>query len=85
MTRKHREPIRTCVIDGFSERLQQATFDSGLTNTEICKRARIDRNSLFNYISGFMPVSDKLARLAVVLNVSTDYLLGLSDEKELKK
>lgn len=85
MTRKRREPTITCPIEGFSEKLQQATFDSGLTNTEICKRARVDRGTLYNCISGYMPISDKLARIAAVLNISTDYLLGLSDDKELKR
>lgn len=80
MTKKRENPI-----EGFSERLLQATYDSGLTHSEICRRAKIDRSSLYYYTTGHMPISSKLARIALVLNVSTDYLLGLSNVKELRK
>ena len=65
-------------IRGFSKRLQKAVWSSNLDETLICKRANITRTQLWNYVNkSSMPSVETLARLAVALDVSSDWLLGL--------
>lgn len=65
-------------IEGFSERLNQAIWDSDTDVSEICRRAGISRSCLWTYrYTATMPPSGILAKIAVALNVSTDWLLGL--------
>lgn len=68
------------VIDGFSERIEKAIWDSGLDLSEICKQAKISRSNLWSYrFQGIMPTCMTLAKLSIVLGVSTDWLLGLRE------
>lgn len=76
------KPIVT--VDGLTEKLEKAICDSPLTLTEICKRAKISRHQLWEYrYYAVTPSALVLARLAVTLNISTDYLLGISNRREL--
>lgn len=73
--RKERQSIR---IEGFAERLNEAIWASDMDISEICRRAGISRSCMWSYrYTATMPPSGNLARLAVVLNVSADYLLGI--------
>lgn len=68
----------TQIIDGLSDRLEQAIIDSELTLAEICRRAKISRAQLWNYrYYKVTPSALVLARLAVTLRVTTDWLLGI--------
>lgn len=72
-------------VEGLNEKLNIAIYESGLDLSEICKRAKISRHMLWQYrFYSVTPGALALARLAVVLNVSADYLLGISDKKELE-
>ncbi len=63
-------------LEVFSERLAQAVFDSGLSNTEISRRIGRERKSIYGYMRGdVQPDAYVLAKLCVILNVSADYLL----------
>lgn len=65
-------------VPGFKERLEQAIFDSGMTFSEVARRAGIKRSLIWSYrFGGAMPSVYVLMRLAKALNVSTDWLLGL--------
>lgn len=76
------KPIVT--VNGLTEKLEKAICDSPLTLTEICKRAKISRHQLWEYrYYAVTPSALVLARLAVVLNVSTDYLLGISTKQTI--
>ena len=69
-------------IEGFNDRLNEAVYKSNLDMSEIAKRSQISRTALQKYrYYGVTPKCDILARLAITLNVSTDWLLGLSKEK----
>lgn len=73
-------------IYGFTEKLEKAINDSNLTLTEICERSRISRHMLWEYrYYAIIPSCLVLARLATTLNVSTDYLLGISRMKEIAR
>ena len=71
-------------IAGLNDKLNDAIYESNLDLSEICKRANISRNMLWQYrFYAVTPSPLVLARLAVVLNISTDYLLGISDKKQV--
>ena len=72
---------------GFPERLAQAIYDSGLNCCQICDRTghKIERKSIYSWRSGdTTPNATHLMYLCTVLNVSADWLLGISNKKELK-
>lgn len=74
--------VKYKVVEGFRDRLEEAIFSSGKSLTEICREAGISRTNLWSYrFDGIMPQTMTLLRLAIVLNVSTDWLLGLKGEK----
>lgn len=63
---------------GFEKRLEKAVISSGMSDTLICKRADISRMQLWEYLNNMRkPSLETLAKLAVALDVSTDWLLGL--------
>lgn len=69
----------TLRMRGFEKRLEKAVLSSGMTETLICKRADISRAQLWEYLYNMRkPSVETLAKLAVALDVSTDYLLGLN-------
>ena len=72
------------IVDGLTAKLEKAICDSPLTLTEICERAKISRHQLWEYrYYAVTPSALVLARLAVVLNISTDYLLGISTKESI--
>lgn len=73
-----REPVDlTYYLPLFWDRLNEAIGKKNLSITDICKQARINRSSLDHYKNGQVPSVKTLISLALVLNVSTDWLLGL--------
>lgn len=70
MTVKHYQP------EGFSARLYESYIKSGLEITEISKRTKMARSSVYGYMYyGITPNITALAKLCVVLNIDADYLL----------
>ena len=69
-------------IQGFDERLLIAIKKTGLTQREIERRAGLKgKSNMYRYIAEHkMPCAYVIVRLAGVLNVSTDWLLGLRSE-----
>ena len=68
---------RKAYLTGFTERFNQAIWDSNKDISLISKQSRVSRSVIWSYQNGVLPKCDNLAKLAVVLNVSTDYLLGI--------
>lgn len=65
-------------LNGFSERLEIAIFNSGLNLNEICRKAEISRSVLWGFrFNGVVPNAGTLVGLCKALNVSADWLLGL--------
>lgn len=67
----------------FRERLQDAARRADLTQAALARGAAIDRSALSQLQkpdSAALPNSDTLARLSVALDVSCDWLLGLTAE-----
>ena len=65
-------------IEGFAERLNEAIWASDMDVSEICRRTGISRSCMWSYrYTATMPPSGNLAKIAVVLDVSADWLLGI--------
>lgn len=61
------------------ERTKEAAQRQGLTVSMLEKRANLSENSLYTWKKS-TPKADNLRKVADVLHVSTDYLLGRTDE-----
>lgn len=62
------------------ERLRSRRIELGLTQDELADRLNTTQNRVWLFEAGKSePSADMLVRLAKVLDVSTDYLLGLVD------
>lgn len=67
----------------FKKRLRTAREFRELSQGELAKRARLQASAVSHFETGTRkPSFDNLKRLADALRVSTDYLLGRSDEME---
>lgn len=63
-------------VYGFQHRLSQAYYHSGLTQLELAARLGASRPTVTHYINGdSVPDAYALARLGIILDVSTDWLL----------
>lgn len=64
----------------FNERLKKSRLKGGLTQEELAKQINISPSAISLYESGERePNLQTLVTIAKELNVTTDYLLGLSD------
>ncbi|MDB8789639.1 helix-turn-helix domain-containing protein [Romboutsia sp. 1001216sp1] len=69
-------------METIAQRISRARRYLNLNQKELAKRANITEASLSRYENGLRePKSAVLSRLADALEVSTDYLLGLTDER----
>ncbi len=71
------------MIDIRTERLVRAFRDSGLTQSEVCRRTGITNGTLSSYLSGrYLPKQKALESLSAVLKVPITYLMGIDNEAE---
>jgi transcriptional regulator with XRE-family HTH domain len=64
-----------------SERMREVRVARGLTQEELAARIGINLRQISRYEAGESdPTGDALARLAKEMQVSADYLLGLTDD-----
>lgn len=66
----------------LGERIADRMAEMGISNADLCKRTGITTTTLSDIINGGRdnPTSKVLLSLSKGLNISVDYLLGLSDE-----
>lgn len=68
----------------FSERLKRLRMEKSITQKELADRLHISRSTIAGYESlGKEPDGEKLCALADFFGVSVDYLLGVTDSREL--
>jgi bacteriophage CI repressor helix-turn-helix domain len=66
----------------FSERLKKLRKDTGLTQVDVAEKLGISQPAYASWERGVKkPTQDNLVKIAQVLNVSVDYLVGNSEEK----
>ncbi|MCH5163404.1 MAG: helix-turn-helix transcriptional regulator [Clostridiales bacterium] len=68
----------------FKERISYAIKSSGLTQKEIAKELNISEGNITNWKKGEnLPSIEILYKLCILLNESSDYLLGLDEYSNL--
>lgn len=68
------------IIDKANTNLRQIINRSGMTREQIAKAIDCDTSSITKYYNGVRkPSTDIVIKLSKLFNVSTDYLLGLTD------
>lgn len=72
-------------VQGFWNRINDVILKSGLSKSEIARRCGFSRNVLASSNLNQMMSAGILAKFCKGMNISADYILGLSDKKELKK
>ena len=66
----------------FSERLKKLRKDAGLTQVDVANKLGISQPAYASWERGIKkPTQENLVKIAQVLNVSIDYLVGNSEEK----
>jgi transcriptional regulator with XRE-family HTH domain len=76
-------PEEETSTDLFRERLKSARELRGYSQEELAKRARMPPSSIAHFETGRKPSFDSLKRIAIALEITTDYLLGRVDSPEL--
>lgn len=70
-------------MNKFGERLKELRTERGLTQGELAQEFGIARNSIFSYETNKRtPDIDVLSKCAMFFDVTSDYLLGLSDNRK---
>ena len=69
----------------FYERLKSLALEKNLSLNQVEKNLKLSRNTLANYKKGQTPSTERAILLANFFNVSTDYLLGNTDERNFIK
>ncbi|HFF3186826.1 MULTISPECIES: helix-turn-helix domain-containing protein [Bacillus] len=68
----------------FNERLKQLRIEKNLTQQELAELTNLTKASISRFEGNKKtPSRESVTKLSKVLNVTTDYLLGLSDDPHL--
>ena len=68
----------------FGAKLKQLRIEKGLSQPQLAERVLVTKSVISAYENEIrMPSYDILIKLATLFNVSTDYLLGMNNEKYL--
>jgi transcriptional regulator with XRE-family HTH domain len=66
----------------FADKLKRARKDKGITQIQLARMIGKDRHSVGNWETDLsFPNAQKLKRICEILDISADYLLGLTNEK----
>lgn len=67
----------------FGEIMAELRQDAGMTQKEIAEKLFVGKSTISNYETGQRRVhAEFICQVAAIFNVSTDYLLGLTEFKE---
>lgn len=76
-------PVEHNVVDFVPERLRGAMRSRGLTISKLSRASGVPNRSIENYLKGQAPGTQNTVALARALQVSTDYLLGVTEVPQL--
>ena len=63
----------------FSQQFEKAMIKRNISPTEMAKKSGVQRSQIYRYLTAeTAPTTNKIRRLSIALNVTTDYLLGVS-------
>ncbi|MGF2924903.1 helix-turn-helix domain-containing protein [Lactococcus garvieae] len=72
-------------MEYFGEKLKAVRKSKGLTQLELAKRLNASKGAISAYEQGITyPSVDVLIKICDILDTSSDYLLGISDEVTIK-
>lgn len=71
-------------VYGLWDRIDEVISESGLSKSEVARRCGFSRNVLASESLNQMPSAGILAKFCSTMEVSADYILGLSDKKEIR-
>lgn len=72
-------------MDKFSYRLTVLLDENNMTQTQLAKKIGTSNVTICRYLTGErVPRLDVVTKIADVFNVSLDYLLGLSNDKNIQ-
>ena len=72
-------------IEKFSYRLTVLLDENNMTQTQLAQKIGTSNVTICRYLTGERtPRIDVLTKIAYVFNVSLDYLLGLSEDKQVE-
>ena len=70
-------------MHGFSDRIKKLREQMGYTQSELAKKLYLTRASVNSWEMGLSaPSTSTIVELSRLFHVSTDYLLGLTDERK---
>lgn len=69
----------------FSERIRILRRERGLTQVEVAKAVEMSARGYQDLELGVMPRSDKLLAIAEFYQVSIDWLMGRTDQREISR
>lgn len=71
-------------MDVFGKRLSYILTERGITQRKLAKMCRITESTICRYINGSItPKATEVVTIAKSLGVSTDYLSGMPESKEM--
>lgn len=71
-------------MNDFSKKLRSILIDMEISQAELSEKTGLTQATISRYLNGKMvPTGDKLYILSKTLNVSVDYMLGISDNKKI--
>ena len=69
-------------MDSFSERLKKCMDEKGISEAQLAEKIGLPLNYVNNYCTGkTKPKVRALVSICIVLNMKSDFLLGLVDEE----
>lgn len=72
-------------IEYFGDKLKTLRKSKKLTQAELAQRLEVSKSSVTSYEQGrIYPSLEIFSKICEILNVSSDYLLGISDELPIK-
>lgn len=73
MDRTHRTDV------DFSKQFEKAMIKRDISPTELARKSGVQRSQIYRYLTAeTAPTTNNIRRLSIALNVTTDYLLGVS-------
>lgn len=74
------------IFMSLSKRIKETRENSGFTQQQLAEAVGVTKTAIYYYEKGQkVPSADVLKNIALALNVSTDYLLGLTDDPRPKE
>ena len=63
----------------FSQQFEKAMIKRDISPTELARKSGVQRSQIYRYLTAeTAPTTNNIRKLAAALNVTTDYLLGVS-------